>query len=53
MCSGWRAAAKGLTMHRIAAHSEELSGPSGFPRWLSGKESTCQCKSHGGHRFHP
>ena len=52
-CSGWRAAAKGLTLHRTAAHREELSGPSGFPRGLNGKESTCQCKSHWGHSFQP
>ena len=25
----------------------------GFPRWLSGKESACKCKSHRRHRFDP
>ena len=25
----------------------------GIPRWLIGKESTCQCRRHQRHRFHP
>ena len=25
----------------------------GLPRWHSGKESSCQCKRHGRHRFNP
>ena len=27
--------------------------PTEFPRWLSGKESSCQCKRHRRHRFDP
>ena len=25
----------------------------GLPRWLSGKEPTCQCRRHQGRGFHP
>ena len=25
----------------------------GLPRWLSGKESTCQCRRNRRHRFNP
>ena len=25
----------------------------GLPRWLSGKESACQCRRHRRHEFHP
>lgn len=53
MCSGWRAAAKGLTMHRTAAHSEELSGPSGFPRGSVVKNAPAGPWCHRGPRFHP
>ena len=27
--------------------------PTGLPRWLSGKESTCQCRRHKRHQFNP
>ena len=27
--------------------------PTGFPRWLSGKQSTCQCKRYKRHGFSP
>ena len=37
------------------AHSVHTTGKGlrGLPRWLSGKESTCQCKRHERHGFDP
>ena len=34
---------------RLLLHSTE----NGFPRWLSGKESACQCRRHKRHGFNP
>ena len=34
-------------MHKIYPYKEEK----GLPRWLSGKESACQCRRHTRHRF--
>ena len=39
-----------MGLHRVRHNWRDLAAAAGLPRWLSDKESTCQCRRH---RFNP
>ena len=47
----WRAAFHGVAKSRTRlSDGTELNGCTGLPRWLSSKETACQCRRH---KFNP
>ena len=47
-------AQSGTRLKRLSSSSShQVTNSLGLPRWLSGKESTCQCRRHKRHGFDP
>ena len=44
---------RALSLHFPVCKNGNFNALAGFPRWRSGKESTCQCRKHKQYRFDP
>ena len=44
---------RALSLHFPVCKNGNFNALAGFPRWCSGKESTCQCRKHKRYRFDP